>query len=164
MNNRILILGAVLAVGSVAPLRAQTRLSIGGGAGVVGSTESSLSDGSRGRVIMAQLLRGGLPFVAIGGEFNRWSRDSLSANFVTGVVQAHIPLTGFLLKAGIGYGSGNPDGLGKISGPALELGAGYDFTIPAAPIAITLFGNGLLAHASSRSLRTVVAGVALTLR
>jgi len=36
--------------------------------------------------------------------------------------------------------------------------------VPAAPIAITLFGNGLLAHASSRSLQTVVAGVALTLR
>jgi hypothetical protein len=164
MNIRRLLLGAVLCVASAAPSRAQTRLSVGGGAGVAGSTESSLSDGHGGTVIMAQLVRGGLPFVAIGGEFNRWSHDSLNANFLTGVVQAHIPLTGFLLKVGAGYGSGDPDGLGKVSGPALQFGAAYDFTIPAAPIAITLFGNALLAHASSRSLQTVTAGLALTLR
>jgi len=164
MNVRTLIFGGLCCVAFAVPSRAQTRLSVGGGAGVAGSTESSLSDGRSGKVIMAQLVRGGLPFVTIGAEYNRWSHDSLSANFLTGIIQAHIPLTGFLLKVGAGYGSGDPDGLGKVNGPALQFGAAYDFTIPAAPIAVTLFGNALLSHASSRSLQMVGGGLALTLR
>jgi len=66
--------------------------------------------------------------------------------------------------AGAGYGTGDPDGLGKVSGTAFHLGASFDFTIPAAPIAVTLFSNALLAHATSRSVQMVNGGLALTLR
>jgi hypothetical protein len=40
----------------------------------------------------------------------------------------------------------------------------YDVTLPAFPIALTVFTNAFLAHAALRSVQTVDAGVALTWR
>jgi hypothetical protein len=40
----------------------------------------------------------------------------------------------------------------------------YDITLPAAPIALAVFGNALLAHAALRSVQTVDAGIAITWR
>ncbi len=131
---------------------------------MTGSTESSLSDGKSGTVFMGQIVRSALPFTGIGAEVNHWRTGSLNATFVTGLLQFAVPLTGFRLKVGGGYGTGDPDGLGKVSGTAIQLGAAYDFTIPAAPIAITFFGNALLAHATSRSMQMVAGGLALTIR
>ena len=161
---RTLLIVAAFSLSAAVPSHAQTRLSFGAGLGRAGSTESSLSDGKNGTVFMGQIIRNVLPFVGIGAEFNRWSTGSLSTTFATGVVQVIVPLTGFRLKAGAGYGTGDPDGLGKVSGTAIHLGAAYDFSIPGAPVAITLFSNALLAHASSRSLQMVDGGLALTLR
>jgi len=161
---RTFLLVAGLSVTIAVPSRGQTRLSFGTGLGRAGTTESSLSDGKNGRIFMGQIVRSVLPFVGIGAEFNRWSTGSLNTTFATGVVQIAVPLTGIRLKAGAGYGTGNPDGLGKASGTAVHLGASYDFTIPAAPIAITLFSNALVAHSTARSVQMVDAGLALTLR
>jgi len=161
---RTFFLVAALSASVAFPSRAQTRLSFGAGLGRAGSTESSLSEGKNGTVLMGQIVRSVLPFVGIGAEFNRWSTGSLNTTFATGVVQIAVPLTGIRLKAGAGYGTGNPDGLGKASGTAVHLGASYDFTIPAAPIAITLFSNALVAHSTARSVQMVDAGLALTLR
>ena len=145
-------------------MRAQTRLSLGAGAGVAGSTDASLSEGRGGVVLAGQLVHGVLPFVGIGAEVNHWSRSGLNVTFATAVVQIHVPATGLLLKAGGGYGRGDPDGLGRVSGVAGELGLAYDLTLPGAPIAITLFGSGELAYASSRSVQLVGGGLALTFR
>lgn len=131
---------------------------------MAGSTESSLSEGKSGTVFMGQVVRSVLPFVGLGAEVNRWNTGSLNTTFVTGILQVAIPLTGFRLKAGAGYGTGDPDGVGKVSGTTVHLGASYDFTIPAAPVAITLFGNALLSHAAARSIQMVGGGLALTLR
>jgi hypothetical protein len=161
---RTFLIVAGLSAAIAGPARGQTRLSFGTGLGRAGSTESSLSDGKNGTVFMGQIVRSVLPFVGIGAEVNRWSNGSLNTTFATGVLQIAVPLTGFRLKAGAGYGTGDPDGLGKVSGAALHLGAAYDFTIPGAPVAITLFSNALLAHATSRSVQMVNGGLALTLR
>ena len=156
---------SLLLCGSIAtPSAAQWRVSLGAGAGISGSTESTLSDGKGGTLFMGQIVRGGLPFVGLGAEVNRWSRGTLNTTFATGILQAHVPLTGLLLKIGAGYGAGDPDGLGKINGPTLQLGAGYDLTVPFAPIAATFFANALISHASTRSMQMVGAGLALTFR
>jgi hypothetical protein len=155
---------ALLLVAAASPAAAQTRISAGIGYGIAGSTESSLSDGKTGTVYMGQIVRAVLPFAGLGVEVNRWHSDSLTATFATGFVQFHLPLTGLLLKAGGGYGTGDPDGRGGVNGPALHFGAAYDLTVPAAPIALTVFGNALLSHATSRSLQMVDGGVALTIR
>jgi hypothetical protein len=161
---RSLLLSLSLSVALVLPMSAQTRVSFGAGGGVAGSTDASLSEGKGGTVFMGQIVRGGLPLVGIGAEVNRWQRGSLNTTFVTGIVQAHVPLTGLLLKVGAGYGTGDPDGLGKINGPTLQLGAGYDLTFPFAPIAATFFANALVSHTPSRSMQMVGGGLALTFR
>lgn len=145
-------------------MTAQVRLSVGAGAGVAGSTDQSLSNGSGGVVLTGQLVKGVLPFVGIGAEVNHWARSGSNLTFATAIVQVHVPLTGLLLKAGVGYGSGDPDGLGRVSGVAGQLGAAYDLTLPGAPIAITLFANGALAYSSTRSAQLVGGGLALTFR
>jgi hypothetical protein len=142
----------------------QTRLSFGAGLGRAGSTESSLSEGKDGTVFMGQVVRGVLPYIGLGAEVNHWRTGSLNTTFATGILQVAVPFTGVRLKAGAGYGTGDPDGLGKVSGPTIQLGASYDFTIPAAPIAVTLFGNALLSHATNRSMQMVDGGLALTIR
>lgn len=161
---RPILLSLFLSATVALPSPAQWRVSLGAGGGIAGSTESSLSDGKGGTLFMGQIVRGGLPFVGLGAEVNRWSRGTLNTTFATGILQAHVPLTGLLLKVGAGYGTGDPDGLGKINGPTLQLGAGYDLTVPFAPIAATFFANALLSHASSRSMQMVGVGLALTFR
>ena len=161
---RLLLFSLLLCSTIAVPSEAQWRVSLGAGAGIAGSTESSLSDGKGGTVFMGQIVRGGLPLVGLGAEVNRWSRGTLNTTFATGIVQAHVPLTGLLLKVGAGYATGDPDGLGKINGPTLQLGAGYDLTVPFAPIAATFFANALVSHASSRSMQMVGGGIALTFR
>lgn len=153
-----------LAAAAAAPSHAQMRISAGAGLGMAGSTESSLSEGKSGTVFMGQIVRGVLPYVGVGAEVNRWNTGSLNTTFVTGILQVAVPFTGLRLKAGAGYGTGDPDGLGKVSGTTVHLGASYDFTIPGAPIAITLFGNALLSHAAARSMQMAGGGLALTLR
>jgi hypothetical protein len=162
--TRPLFVSLLLCATAATPSAAQWRVSLGAGAAVAGSTESSLSDGKGGALFMGQILRGGLPLVGLGAEMNRWSRGTLNTTFATGILQAHVPLTGLLLKVGAGYATGDPDGLGKINGPTLQLGAGYDLTIPFAPIAVTFFANALVSHASSRSMQMVGGGLALTFR
>lgn len=143
---------------------AQTRLSLGVGAGIAGSTDASLSEGRGGVALMGQVVRGVLPFVGVGVGVDHWNRAGSTVTFVTGIVQLHVPATGLLLRAGAGYGTGNPNGAGTTSGVAGQIGLSYDLTIPAAPIALTLFGNGSVAHSSSRSIQLVDAGIAITLR
>ncbi len=143
---------------------AQSRISFGAGGGIAGSTDASLSNGHGGLLLMGQVVHGILPFVGLGIELNHWTRSSTDATFATAIAQVHVPLTGLLLKAGAGYGGGDPDGLGRINGVAGQLGVAYDLTLPGAPIAVTLFGNALLAHAASRSMQLVGGGLALTLR
>lgn len=161
---RYFLIAAALCTATTAPLQGQMRISVGAGLGVAGSTESSLSEGKGGTILMGQVVRSVLPFAGIGAEVNRWHTGSLNTTFVTGILQIAVPLTGVRLKAGAGYGTGDPDGLGKVSGTTVHLGGSYDFTIPAAPIAVTLFGNALLSHAASRSMQMVGGGLALTLR
>ncbi len=143
---------------------AQMRLSVGAGAGVAGSTESSLSEGRGAPILMAQATRNVVPFVGLGAEVNYWRHSAGDATFVTGIVQAHLPLTGVFVKAGVGYGTGDPDERGKISGVTGQLGLGYDISIPAAPVAFTIFANGFLAHGSVRYLQMVGGGLAITFR
>lgn len=145
-------------------LWAQTRLSLGAGAGMAGSTDASLSEGRGGVVLAGQVVHGVLPFVGIGAEANHWSRSGSSITFGTVILQVHVPLTGLFVKAGAGYGGGTPDSAAHVSGPAGELGLAYDLTLPGAPIAITVFGNAGLVYNSSRSLQMVGAGLAVTFR
>jgi len=161
---RPIVLALLLSTTLALPAAAQWRVSLGAGGAIAGSTESSLSDGKGGALFMGQIVRGGLPLVGVGAEVNRWSRGTLNTTFATGIIQAHVPLTGLLLKVGVGYGTGDPDGLGKINGATVQFGAGYDLTVPFAPIAATFFGNALVSHASSRSMQLVGVGVALTFR
>jgi hypothetical protein len=161
---RYFLIAAALCTAIAAPTQGQMRISVGAGLGVAGSTESSLSEGKGGTILMGQVVRSVLPFAGIGAEVNRWHTGSLNTTFVTGIVQIAVPLTGLRLKVGAGYGTGDPDGLGKVSGTTLHLGGSYDFTIPAAPIAVTVFGNALLSHAASRSMQMVGGGLALTVR
>lgn len=143
---------------------AQTRLSLGVGGGVAGSTDASLSEGRSGLALMGQLVHGVLPFAGLGVDVDHWTRSGAAVTFVTGVVQLHVPATGLLLRAGAGFGTGDPDGAGTTSGVAGHIGLSYDLTIPAAPIAVTLFGNGSVAYSSSRSIQLVDAGIAITVR
>lgn len=165
-TSRRWITAAALVAVSTFPLglAAQVRFSLGAGAGVAGSTDASLSEGSGGVVLTGQLVHGVLPFVGVGAEVNHWSRPGSNITFATGIVQVHVPATGLFLKAGAGYGGGTPDSAARVSGVAGQLGLAYDLTLPGAPIAITVFGNGLLAYASSRSLQLVGGGLALTFR
>ena len=162
---RSLGISLLLATALAVPSRAQTRVSLGAGGGIAGSTDASLSEGKGGTLLMGQIVRGGiLQFIGIGAEVNHWNRGSLNTTFATGIIQAHVPLTGLLLKVGAGYGTGDPDGLGKINGKTLQLGAGYDLTFPFAPIAATFFVNALLSYAPARSMQMVGGGLALTFR
>ncbi len=143
---------------------AQTRLSLGVGGGIAGSTDASLSEGRSGVTLMGQLVHGVLPFAGLGVDVDHWTRSGATITFVNGVAQLHVPATGLLLRAGAGFGTGDPDGAGTMRGVAGQIGLSYDLTIPAAPIALTLFGNASVAHSSSRSVQLVDAGIAITLR
>lgn len=143
----------------------QLRMSIGGGGGIAGSTDESLSYGRGGPVVMGQLTASVVPYVGLGVEVNDWRRSGSNIAFATGHVQFHIPATLLFVKLGGGYGTGDPDGKGSVSGGAVQFGVAYDITMPLAPAALTLFGNALVVpHTSSRSMQMVDLGLAFTLR
>jgi len=141
---------------------AQLRVSVGAGAGLSGSTDESLSNGSGAPIVMAQVTRPLFPGLGLGAEVDYWKGTVSHVAFATALAQAHIPLIPLYFKAGLGYGDGDPDGNGNVSGLAGQLGVMYDLTLPVAPVALTVFANALLAHARLRSVQTVDAGVAVT--
>jgi hypothetical protein len=141
---------------------AQPRVSVGVGGGIAGSTESSLSDGRGAPAVMLQVTGSVLPLVGIGVEVNDWRHTGSNIAFATGHVQLHLPVLPLFVKLGAGVGTGDPDGKGTTTGAAVQVGAGYDITLPLAPVALTLFGNALLAHSAARSVQMVDAGLALT--
>ena len=144
--------------------RGQTRITVGAGGGFSGSTDASLSNGSGAPILMAQFTRPLVPGIGFGGEVDYWKGSVSHVAFATAVAQAHLQVIPLYIKAGLGYGNGDPDGKGNVSGLAGQLGVMYDITLPAAPIALTVFGNALLAHAALRSVQTVDAGLAITWR
>jgi hypothetical protein len=161
MIRRLLPATAALALWSAAG-SAQTSVSLGVGGGIVASTESSLSDGKSGVVGMFSLTRSLLPLIGIGAEADYLRRTGAETIFGAGFVKVHLPVVPLGVKLGVAYGNGDPDGNGKISGVGAQVGATYDVTLPAVPIALTIFGNAFLAHGSSRYLQMVDAGIALT--
>lgn len=144
------------------PAIAQARVSLGAGGGIAGSTESSLSDGRGAPAFMVSVTKSVLPLVGIGLEVNDWRHSGSNVAFATGHLQLHLPVLPLFVKVGAGVGTGDPDGQGTATGVAYQIGAGYDLTLPLAPVALTIFGNGLLAHSSSRSVQMVDLGLALT--
>jgi hypothetical protein len=141
---------------------AQLRVSLGVGAGLSGSTDESLSYGRGAPIVMGQVTRPLFPGLGLGAEVDYWKGPVSHVAFATALLQAHIPLIPIYFKAGLGYGNGSPDGNGNVSGLAGQLGAMYDLTLPAVPVALTVFTNALLAHARLRSVQTVDAGLAIT--
>lgn len=165
MVKRLLAL-AVIAIGLAHPgtVRAQLGFSVGAGAGMAGGTESSLSDGHGGWIVMGQVTTTAIPLVRTGVEVNHLQNGDINASFVTGIIQAHVPLIPFFAKIGIGYGRGDfkdQDPVAK--GVAVEIGLGYSIGFPGIPIGVDIFGNALLAHGSSRSAQMVDAGLAIRL-
>ncbi len=159
---RILAFAALIALPSLTS--AQIRASVGVGAGLSGSTDQSLSNGTGAPIVMGQVTRGLLPGVGLGGEVDYWKGSVSHIAFATGLVQLNVPLIPIYVKVGLGYGDGDPDGKGNVSGLAGQLGVMYDITLPLAPIGLTVFSNALLAHAALRSVQTVDAGLAITWR
>lgn len=159
---RSLLLAALIAVPTVA--QSQLRVSVGAGAGISGSTDESLSNGTGAPIVMGQVTHSLLPLLGVGAEVDYWKGSVSHVAFATGLVQARLPIIPLYVKAGLGYGDGSPDGKGNVSGLAGQLGVMYDVTLPLAPVALTVFTNALLAHAALRSVQTVDAGLALTWR
>jgi len=157
---RLLLIAALVTVSSTAS--AQLRVSVGAGAGLSGSTESSLSDGTGAPILMAEVVRPLFPGLGLGAEVDYWKGRVSQVAFATALVQAHLPVIPLHVKAGLGYGNGDPDGNGNVAGLAGQLGAMYDITFPGAPVALSVFANALLAHAKLRSVQTVDAGLAIT--
>jgi hypothetical protein len=143
---------------------AQARVSLGAGGGMAGSTESSLSDGRGAPVIMGQATMSVAPLIGLGVQVDDWRHSGSNVTFATAHLQLHIPVTPFYVKIGGGVGTGDPDGKGRITGAAGQIGAAYDLTLPFAPIALTAFGNAFLGHARERSMQMVDLGLALTFR
>ena len=141
---------------------AQTSVSLGIGGGIVGSTQSSLSDGKSGAVGMFSITRSLLPLIGIGVEGDYLRRSGSQTVFGAGFVKVHLPVMPLGIKLGAAVGNGDPDGKGTISGFGAQVGATYDITLPAIPVAATIFGNAFLAHGSVRYLQMVDAGLAIT--
>jgi hypothetical protein len=158
----IVVIPLAMALPGVAA--SQARLSVGAGGGMAGSTESSLSDGRSAPVIMGQATMSVMPLVGLGVQVDDWRHSGSNVTFATAHVQLHVPVTPFYVKLGGGVGTGDPDGKGKITGAAGQIGAAYDLTLPLAPVALTLFGNAFLGHAKARSMQMVDLGLALTWR
>ena len=158
------LVAGLLALARPTAASAQVRLSLGVGGGIAGSTDASLSNGRAAPILMGQVTASVVPLIGIGAEADYWRRSVSAITFATGIAQLHVPATSLFVKLGVGYGSGDPDGRGTVSGTAGEIGAAYDITFPAAPVALTLFGNALLAHAALRSFQMVEGGLAITWR
>jgi hypothetical protein len=159
---RLLLFAALVALPSAAS--AQLRISVGAGAGLSGSTDETLSNGTGAPIVMAEVVRPLFPGLGLGAEVDYWKGNVSHVAFATALVQAHLPVIPLHVKAGLGYGNGSPDGKGNVEGLAGQLGVMYDITFPGAPIALTVFSNALLAHARLRSVQTVDAGLAVTWR
>src|SRR5262249_36275068 len=147
----VVVIGAFVVL--PVPAIAQARVSLGAGGGIAGSTESSLSDGRGAPVFMGSVTKSVLPLVGLGFEANSWRHSGSNVTFFTGHVQLHLPVLPLFVKVGAGLGTGDPDGKGSTTGGALQFGGGYDLTLPLAPVALTIFGNALVAHSSSRSMQ-----------
>jgi hypothetical protein len=151
---------AIVTVSINAP--AQVRASVGAGAGIAASTDGSLSEGQWGPTITGQVTTPGP--VGVGLEADGWWRNGSSVLLATAHVQLHVPSTPLLLTLGAGVGRGDPDGLGTIQGAAGHVGAALDIGPQTSSLALTLFGNGFLVYAPSRSLQMVTFGLAITRR
>ncbi len=154
----------VLTLVAVARTAQAQSISLGAGAGIAASTATSLSDGRAGAVFLAQGTAPLLPFIQSGVELHYWRRSVVNVTAATAILQLHIPITGFFVKGGVGYGAGDPDGNGRVTGIAGQLGVGYDIGVPLAPVAFTLVGTGTLIHGAARSVQMVDAGLAITFR
>jgi hypothetical protein len=111
---------------------------------------------------MASVTRSLVPLIGIGVEGDYLRRTGSQTVFGGAFLKFHLPVVPFGIKLGAAVGSGDPDGKGSISGAGAQIGATYDITLPAIPIAATVFGNAFLAHGSSRYLQMVDAGLAIT--
>jgi hypothetical protein len=141
---------------------AQLRASVGAGAGIAGSTESTLSEGRTAPIVMGELAAMARA-VGVGVEVDGWRHDSLSIVIASADLHVRLASTPLAIKLGAGVGRGDPDGQGTISGTAGHIGATYDFGFSATR-ALTLFANGLVVYTSARSLQMVDAGLAITWR
>jgi len=160
--RRILFAAKATAVIVPGVALAQVRVSVGAGAGIAGGTDASLSEGRSAPVVMGQVSTSAL--VGVGAEVDGWRRGGSSVSVASGDLQLHPPSTSLFIKLGGGFGRGDPDGKGTISGTAAHIGAAYDVHVPAPRVALTLFGNGFVVYASSRSLQMVDGGLAITWR
>jgi hypothetical protein len=163
-SRLVLILATVVAAWMPRMMAAQARLSVGVGGGMAGSTDASLSEGKGAPIVMGQATMSLVPLVGIGAEVDDWRRSGTNIVFATAHLQLHVPVTPFYVKLGAGYGSGDPDGRGRISGATGQIGAAYDLTLPLAPVALTIFGNAFLSHTVARSMQMVDVGLAFTWR
>jgi hypothetical protein len=168
--RRVLSLATAGLLSISAAATAQTGISVGVGGGIVGFTESSLSDGKSGAVGMVAVTRSLVPLIGIGAEVDYLRRSGWQTVMGAGFVKLSLPIFPLSIKLGVAVGQGETDGsclgscpaiLGSISGVGGQLGATYDITLPAIPIAFTIFGNAFLVHAL-RNFQMVDAGLALT--
>jgi hypothetical protein len=137
-------------------------VSVGAGVGIAGSTDASLSEGRSAPVVMGQVTAMAA-LVGVGAEVDGWRNGASSVLLASGDLQLHVPSTPLFVKLGVGFGRGDPDGKGTISGTAGHLGAAYDISLSATR-ALTLFGNAFLVYAPTRSLQMVDGGIAITWR
>jgi hypothetical protein len=140
----------------------QSRVSIGAGAGIAGSTMGSLSEGLTAPVVMGEVAAMAKA-VGVGVEVDGWRHDSLSILIASADLHVRLASTPLVIKLGAGVGRGDPDGQGTINGTAGHIGATYDFGFSATR-ALTLFANGLVVYTSARTLQMVNAGLAITWR
>lgn len=160
--RRILIAAVTTVVTGPGVASAQMRASIGAGGGIAGSTDASLSEGRSAPIVMGQVTAMAAA-LGVGVQVDGWRNGGSSVVVATGDLQLHVPSTPLFVKLGVGFGRGDPDGKGTISGTAGHLGAAYDISLSARR-ALTLFGNAFLVYAPTRSLQMVDGGLALTWR
>jgi hypothetical protein len=160
--RRILIAG-VAAITIPMVVHAQVRLTVGAGAGIAASTDGSLSEGRTAPVVTAQLTAMA-SVIGAGAQVDGWWNGSSNVALATGHLQFHVPSTPLFLTLGAGFGRGDPDGKGTISGTAGHIGAACDIGRAASARVLTLFGNAFLVYAPARSLQMVDGGLAITWR
>jgi hypothetical protein len=160
--RRIVVAAVTAAVTVPGVAFAQLRVSVGAGAGIAGSTDASLSEGRSAPVVMGQVTAMAR-LIGVGVEVDGWRNGGSSVLLAIADLQLRAASTPFFLKLGAGFGHGDPDAKGTISGAAGHIGAAYDISLTATR-ALTLFGSGFLAYAPTRSLQMVDGGIAITWR
>lgn len=161
--TRILLVGATACLAATSLASAQVRASVGAGAGIAGSTNATLSEGRTAPVAMAQVTAAA-GVIGVGVEADAWWRGNSNVLVASGNLQLQVPSTQFFLTLGAGFGRGDPDGLGTISGTAGHIGVAYDIPRSGSKLALTVFGNGFLVYSPSRSIQMVEGGLAITHR